>query len=159
MSPRTLVILITARRPTPTSWTCTNPECPKADLDHWAPGESYDTDSPAARAYADRIAAADWGGALVAHHYTRYLGDLSGGQAIGKILTRAFSLDGPGVSFYEFPEIAKPKLYKDAYRANLDSLDVSEGERRRMVDEVRVAFGLNQALFDELGANLADYLR
>lgn len=45
MSPRTLVILITARRP-PTSWTCTNPECPKADLDHWASGHCTSCSEP-----------------------------------------------------------------------------------------------------------------
>lgn len=39
---------------------------------------------PATRAYADRVAecAREWPGGYVAHHYTRYLGDLSGGQII-----------------------------------------------------------------------------
>lgn len=39
---------------------------------------------PATAAYADRIAevARTWPGGYVAHHYTRYLGDLSGGQVI-----------------------------------------------------------------------------
>src|ERR1700759_2543249 len=60
------------------------------DLDHWAPAETREVDSPAARKYRDRVLGASWGGALVAHHYTRYLGDLSGGQAIGKVLDRTF---------------------------------------------------------------------
>ena len=68
-----------------------------ADLDHWlgsagAPGGDRTVDSPAAAAYSARVrsAAAEWGGLYVAHHYTRYLGDLSGGQAIGRVLDRDF---------------------------------------------------------------------
>ncbi|MDV3123338.1 biliverdin-producing heme oxygenase [Mycobacterium sp. 21AC1] len=128
-----------------------------ADLDHWAPGVSRAVDSPAAEAYRDRITGLSWGGALVAHHYTRYLGDLSGGQAIGRILDRTFGLDGAGLSFYEFPMRAKP--YKDAYRARLDGLDLERDEIDRTVDEVRCAFSLNQQLFDELAANLPAYRR
>lgn len=128
-----------------------------ADLDHWAPAEAREAHSPAARTYRDRIISASWGGALVAHHYTRYLGDLSGGQAIGKVLDRTFALDGAGLAFYEFAVRAKP--YKDAYRARLDGLGLDDGEINRAVDEVKVAFGLNQALFDELAAKLPDYRR
>lgn len=42
------------------------------------------TPLPATAAYADRVAACahDWPAGFVAHHYTRYLGDLSGGQII-----------------------------------------------------------------------------
>lgn len=128
-----------------------------ADLAHWAPNSEHETNSPAAAAYRDRVASASWGGALVAHHYTRYLGDLSGGQAIGKILDRTFGLDGAGLAFYEFPVRAKP--YKDAYRARLDGLSLDADEVDRAVDEVKVAFGLNQALFDELADNMAAYQR
>jgi heme oxygenase (biliverdin-producing, ferredoxin) len=131
-----------------------------ADLEHWAPGRDRTVDSPAAEAYRDRLlAAGDWGGLLAAHHYTRYLGDLSGGQAIGRILDRSFELDGSGIAFYDFPAIPKPKPYKDAYRARLDSLGLTTGEISRVVDEVKVAFGLNQALFAELGADLDRYRR
>ena len=101
--------------------------------------------------------AGEWGGLLIAHHYTRYLGDLSGGQAIGRILDRTFELDGKGIAFYDFPEIEKPKIYKDGYRARLDALGMSAEEQDRVVDEVKVAFRLNQALFVELGKNLESY--
>ena len=52
--------------------------------------------------------------ALVAHLYTRYLGDLSGGQILRRAVVRAYGLAGPGettldaragVAFYDFPEI------------------------------------------------------
>ena len=126
-----------------------------ADLDHWAPGATRDVESRAAEAYRDRLVGASWGGALVAHHYTRYLGDLSGGQAIGKILDRTFDLGGAGLAFYEFAVRAKP--YKDSYRARLDGLDLDAEQIDRAVDEVKVAFALNQALFDELADNLPAY--
>lgn len=131
-----------------------------ADLDHWLPGGPRTVDSPAAAAYRARVEEAGaWGGLLAAHHYTRYLGDLSGGQAIGRILDRAFELDGRGVAFYDFPDIPKPKPYKDGYRARLDALGLSDAEVARVVDEVKVAFRLNQALFAELAQNLDAYRR
>ena len=126
-----------------------------ADLDHWAPGIDRDIDSPDARTYCDRVAGLSWGGDLLAHHYTRYLGDLSGGQAIGRILDRTFGLGGAGLAFYEFPLRSKP--YKDDYRARLDGLGLDAADVDRVVDEVKVAFRLNQGLFAELGDNLAAY--
>lgn len=132
-----------------------------ADLAHWMPGTaSYDVDSPAAATYVERIRRADWSGALVAHHYTRYLGDLSGGQAIGRVLSRTYDLaDGGGIAFYDFPAIPKPKPYKDRYRARLDALGLPAADIDRVVDEVKVAFRLNQALFAELGERLDEYRR
>ncbi|WP_307828174.1 biliverdin-producing heme oxygenase [Nocardioides sp. SYSU D00038] len=132
----------------------------EADLEHWAPGADREVDSPAADAYRERVeASAAWGGLYAAHHYTRYLGDLSGGQAIGRILDREFDLEGAGVAFYEFAEIPKPKPYKDAYRARLDALGLDATAKQRVVDEVRVAFRLNQALFAELGDQLDRFRR
>lgn len=129
-----------------------------ADLDHWLPGGPRVADSPATAAYRERLeAAAAWGGLIAAHHYTRYLGDLSGGQAIGRILDRTFDLGGRGIAFYAFASVAKPKRYKDGYRARLDALGLSPAETERVVDEVRVAFTLNQQLFAELGESLESY--
>ncbi|WP_043641860.1 heme oxygenase (biliverdin-producing) [Nocardioides alkalitolerans] len=131
-----------------------------ADLDHWAPAGPRTVDSPAASAYAERVTnATTWAPLFVAHHYTRYLGDLSGGQAIGRILDRTFELGGAGVAFYAFPAIPKPKPYKDAYRARLDGLNLDADEKQRVVAEVKAAFGLNQALFAELSVDLDRYRR
>ncbi|GAA3546535.1 biliverdin-producing heme oxygenase [Nocardioides daeguensis] len=131
-----------------------------ADLAHWAPGVDPEMlDSPAAAAYVERIrAGAAWGGLLAAHHYTRYLGDLSGGQVIGRVLQRTFDLpEDTGVAFYEFAQIPKPKPYKDGYRARLDALDLTSDEVDRVVEEVRAVFRLNQALFEELGEQIERY--
>jgi heme oxygenase len=127
----------------------------EADLRHWNPQGPNKIQSPAAEAYRDRIAGKSWGGALLAHHYTRYLGDLSGGQAIAKILDRTFALGGAGLAMYRFP--MRPKHFKDRYRARLDALQLGPDAVRPAVDEVKIAFGLNQAVFDELSANLPGY--
>jgi heme oxygenase (biliverdin-producing, ferredoxin) len=129
-----------------------------ADLAVWSPGGPADERTPAVTAYVERLAASGaWGGLFVAHHYTRYLGDLSGGQAIGATVRRTFDLtaDGAGTAFYAFPSIPRVKPYKDAYRARLDALAADEEQVARVVEEVRVAFRLNRALLDELGRDVA----
>ena len=127
-----------------------------ADLDFWTKGEGLTVSSPAADAYVARIEATRADPKLfVAHHYTRYLGDLSGGQAIGRILARTYGLERPeGVRFYDFPAIPKPKPYKDAYRARLDALPLTEEDKALVHAEVKDVFGLNGALFEELSQRL-----
>ena len=128
-----------------------------ADLAFWAP-DAPALVSPAADEYVARIlASAQWGGLYLAHHYTRYLGDLSGGQVIGRVLSRTFNLDGSGVDFYEFTAIPKPKPYKDEYRRRLDALGLSAADQQRVVDEVKVAFQLNRAIFEELADRLGQW--
>ena len=56
---------------------------------------------PATAAYAARIreTCATSATAYIAHHYTRYIGDLSGGVMIGRVVNRTFGLvDGVGGS-------------------------------------------------------------
>jgi heme oxygenase len=111
---------------------------------------------PATVRYVARIhEIADWPAGFVAHHYTRYLGDLSGGLAIGKRVARAYQLPegSPGVSFYRFTEIESPKRFKDTYRAELDTLPWTAAERERVIDEVLRAYRHNTEVFAEL-ANL-----
>jgi len=113
------------------------------------------TGTQAARAYAQRIreAANSAPHLLVAHSYVRYLGDLSGGQLLKRVAARALGLgiDGSsGLGFYEFPEIASPKRFKDNYRSALDAMPLSEAEQQSIVDEANLAFGLNAQIFDEL---------
>ena len=110
---------------------------------------------PATRAYAERVAelAAHWPGGFVAHHYTRYLGDLSGGQVIRGFAERAwgFTRKGDGVRFYVFEGIANPAEFKRGYREALDAFGGDEVERARVVEECRTAFALNTAVFADLG--------
>ena len=123
-----------------------------ADLDHWSPGRDRGTASPAAHAYRERIEGArDCPPLLVAHHYTRYLGDLSGGLLLARALRAGYpGLDEGGLAFYDFEAIGKPGAYKRSYRAALDDLPLDDLERARVVEEVRVAFRLNRALLEEV---------
>jgi heme oxygenase len=125
-----------------------------ADLRHWADGAPRDVDSSAVEEYRSRLETVR-GGLLLAHHYTRYLGDLSGGQVIRRTLDRVYNLGGVGLAFYDFPIHAK--RYKDSYRARLDDLTLRTEEVEQVVNEVKRAFRLNQALFDELTCHLAAY--
>jgi len=109
---------------------------------------------PTTARYVDRIetVAATWGGGFIAHHYTRYLGDLSGGQIIRTLMQRQFGFETNGVGFYLFDQIAKPKEFKDVYRAQLDAVTWGEEERDRVIDEVMVAYRFNTELFVDLAA-------
>ncbi|WP_067473077.1 biliverdin-producing heme oxygenase [Actinomadura hibisca] len=110
----------------------------------------------AATRYAERLREVcfDWPGGFVAHHYTRYMGDLSGGQYIGRQVQRSLDLgrDDAGVLFYRFP--GKPKGYKDAYRELLDAAPWDAAERARVIDEVKLAYRLNADITTELSREL-----
>jgi heme oxygenase len=103
--------------------------------------------------YAEHIKALvtsnDWV-RLLAHHYTRYLGDLSGGQAIASLVMRNLMLPPNFLSFYEFDSINDKVRYKESYRENLDTL-VSEEDHQKFIDEVVLAFEYNQKIFTALG--------
>ncbi|MFC9898329.1 heme oxygenase (biliverdin-producing) [Nocardia sp. NPDC127579] len=111
---------------------------------------------PATIAYAARIeeCARDWPAGYIAHHYTRYLGDLSGGQVIRGTAEKLWDLPrrGDGVRFYVFDGIGNPAAFKREYRSLLDELPIDELERRRALDEAQRAFTMNTAMFAELAA-------
>ena len=91
---------------------------------------------------------------LVGHHYTRYLGDLSGGQILRGIADKALDLpEGEGLHFYEFPEIEDNKEFKTNYRASLDSLPISQSGANAIINEANYAFRLNMYMFDEIQGN------
>lgn len=87
-----------------------------------------------------------------AHAYTRYLGDLSGGQIIKRMLERHYGLGPEGITFYSFEEIPKSKPFKDVYRERLDGLELDQQQLAEAVAEAKGAFRLNQDLFADLGA-------
>ena len=113
--------------------------------------------SPAGKAYVERIreVAQTEPELLVAHCYTRYLGDLSGGQILKKISQRAMNLtDGQGTAFYEFDQIPDEKAFKNKYREAMDELPIDMATAEKIVDEANAAFGRNMELFEELEGNL-----
>lgn len=108
---------------------------------------------PTTARYVERIreiARDGWAGGFVAQHYTRYLGDLSGGQVIRTLMQRQFGFDTNGVGFYLFEQIASPKKFKDTYREQLDAVPWDDVERERVIDEVLLAYRFNTELFEDL---------
>lgn len=111
------------------------------------------TPLPATRRYVDAISATRHDPVrFVAHHYTRYLGDLSGGQIVAHRMRLHYGLDETTLSFYAFDGIDKLKRYKDAYRERLDALGLDDDGVERLVTEAVAAFGHNQQMFADLDA-------
>ena len=88
---------------------------------------------------------------LIAHHYTRYIGDLSGGQILRGIAKKALNPpEGEGLHFYDFPHIIDAKAFKTDYRAALDCLVLSEQQKNALITEAHYAFRFNMYIFDEI---------
>lgn len=116
----------------------------------WHPAR---TATPSSRAFADRVAevANHDPVLLVAHVYTRFLGDLSGGQMMGRTAQKSLGLDSDeGLSFYRFDGIADVDAFKTAFRAKLDAMPISAAEQERVIEEARLSFVLNNGLTAEV---------
>ncbi len=88
---------------------------------------------------------------LVAHTYTRYLGDLSGGQIIKRLVQKTLNLpEGQGTAFYEFFHVDNVANFKHVFRQGLNSVEVTRKEGEELVQEARDVFMLNIGLFEEL---------
>ena len=106
---------------------------------------------PSTAGYVERLyAAASDPERFVAHHYIRYLGDLSGGQVIGKLLTRTYGLSGAGVRFYDFSALGAPPRFRARYRALLDAAPWDSAARSRVAAEAVHGFELNIAVLTEM---------
>lgn len=113
--------------------------------------------SEATKAYVAQIhkAAQEDPEMLIAHLYTRYIGDLSGGQILKKIAVNAMNLnEGEGTNFYEFAQIPDEKAFKNMYRATMDSLPITPEKADTIVEEANGAFHHNMNMFQELEGNL-----
>ncbi|MBE9195155.1 heme oxygenase (biliverdin-producing) [Synechocystis sp. LEGE 06083] len=91
---------------------------------------------------------------LIAHCYTRYLGDLSGGQSLKNIIRSALQLpEGEGTAMYEFDSLPTPgdrRQFKETYRDVLNSLPLDEATMNRIVEEANYAFSLNRDVMHDL---------
>lgn len=112
----------------------------------------------AARAYAERLREAP-PLQLAVHAWVRYLGDLSGGQALGGVVARLLALPGgaagDGVAFYRFPAIDDIASYKQRFRAALDAIPLAAAEADAAVEEAREAFRLNVRVFEDVARRTA----
>jgi heme oxygenase len=127
----------------------------RADLEYLYGADWADrmTVTPATRSYRDRILAVCAGrsGRFIAHHYVRYLGDLSGGQIVRGALERTGAATaGRGADFYTFEALPDRGAFKRGYRALLDSLPEDRDYRRELVAEARRAFALTTDVYADL---------
>ncbi len=119
----------------------------EADLKAIA-GPGWKTDVPLLTAgddYGRSVRAAGLGDGirLVAHGYTRYLGDLSGGQILKRILKRSMALRDHQLTFYDFPELQAYGTFKDEFRTALDAAASEISDWSSVLDEARSAFRSN----------------
>lgn len=135
-------------------------EALETDMEYYFGPEWRSTVEPTAatRKYMARVreVAASEPYLLVAHMYTRYLGDLFGGQMMGGMARRSLNLDaGCGTAFYTFDEIpaAEIKPFIEEWYTELNKLDLTEEQKQKIVDEGNLVFALNIELFEELEGN------
>ena len=109
---------------------------------------------PASRRYADRVArAADGDGALlIAHCYTRYLGDLNGGRIIARRLVDLFGVSASTLAFTRFDGIPVLSDFAERYRIALDQAGLHIRDTDRVVEEAALAFQMNIHLSNEAAA-------
>ncbi|KAI9016756.1 hypothetical protein DFJ74DRAFT_678134 [Hyaloraphidium curvatum] len=90
---------------------------------------------------------------LMAHSYTRYFGDMSGGQFISEQLKTNWNLEGDqGRKFYRFNVPSIPE-FKAKYVAAMDTIAAqildSLAKEDRFVDEALAVFALNDDMLRE----------
>ncbi|WP_199431331.1 biliverdin-producing heme oxygenase [Qaidamihabitans albus] len=121
--------------------------------------ESAIRPAPATERYVERLRAVafDWPGGYVAHHYTRYLGDLAGGQVVRSLLNRTYGVTGAGARFYDFGRVGSPSAFRKRYRALLDGAGWDPTERERIVAETLLAFELNIAVLADLAETVEEF--
>lgn len=110
---------------------------------------------PAAQDYVERLRMLDaqHPELLAAHSYVRYLGDLSGGQMLDRIVRDSLRLgtgSNVGADFYDFGDAQATSATRIAYRQALASLPVSAEDGAAIVAEARHAFELHGRLFEQL---------
>nr|YP_009396623.1 Heme oxygenase [Vertebrata australis]ARW65809.1 Heme oxygenase [Vertebrata australis] len=113
--------------------------------------------SPATQSYVNRIRQVSYTSSelLIAHSYTRYIGDLSGGQILKKIAKNAMQLpDNLGTAFYDFELIDDEVKFKDLYRKSLNNIPLTKKQIEQIISEANTAFNLNMKIFQELNSNL-----
>lgn len=102
--------------------------------------------------YAARVEWAGLSDMLIAHCYTRYLGDLYGGRMLAQRIMTRFGPDFRAIAFVTFPDIHDLDVFREAYRRDLDQVGGHLSDVEGVVEEAAVAFELNIQLSLEVGA-------
>lgn len=118
---------------TPNATTAAAPPTPPAEAHAYA-------------AHLDRLGA-DEPALLIAHAWLRYLGDLNGGQIVGRIVRESLGLSATATTFYDFPELPDPHAAAVAWRSALNELPLDAETESRILDEACAGFHRHIALF------------
>lgn len=119
----------------------------------WKKASNVIVSSPATRAYVAHVkqVAQTEPYLLIAHQYTRYLGDLFGGQMMGGMAQRSLNLQqGQGVAFYNFQDIPDTTEFITGWYTRLNALDLTDEQKKAIVNEANVVFDLNIGILQEL---------
>ena len=96
---------------------------------------------------------------LVAHAYVRYLGDLSGGQLLKRIVAKIPHMPlGLGAAFYDFGDAETTQGLIRDFRTGLENIPASETQVDSIVAEAKQAFERHRALFQQLAVT-EEYLK
>ena len=107
---------------------------------------------PATATYVARLQSLGSRGdpALLAHVYTRYLGDLHGGQILRRVVERCYP--GQGAAFHDFGSPERVLQLREQVRQVLAGAPLAPAEQDRVVGEACWSFGQYRRLFHELAA-------
>jgi len=99
----------------------------------------------AGRLYAERVRDASHGEGhgLIAHAYTRYLGDLNGGAVLSRVLARTLGLEAAALAFYQYPTVADRVAFLAVVRQAFDQAGAVVREPASVLQEVEAAFACN----------------
>lgn len=126
----------------------------ESDLAFWRV-DPYTAESPLAEAefYHETVQAAVDSGSpqrILAHHYTRYMGDMIGGQVISRQLQKMYGMAPEGISFYDFSDIGDIYHYRKTYKSLYDLIPWDNDERDEFIAEAKRAYAANSAFFEAL---------
>jgi heme oxygenase len=104
---------------------------------------------PEGEHYAEVVAEAAEGDGvgLIGHAYTRYLGDMSGGQTVSRVLADTLGLDADARNLYDFASVGALEPFKIRYREALDRAAFETERPDAILAAAMRAFDLNIALF------------
>lgn len=131
----------------------------EVDLQHWLGGLELPSDAKYAKMRAvaeayvrDLQQEAGDAKALLCHHFLHYNAVLSGGQFLSGQICAVESIntevDSTGVSFYIFPEVKRPAARVKQYLIDMDTIDLSDEDRDRMVPIMRRVYDDMGKIFD-----------
>ena len=96
-----------------------------------------------------------WPGGFLAHHYTRYLGDLSGGRSSAGRPSKCTGSTTMGCASIGSTTSTTRANTRMAIAPTLDTAPWSEAERRRIIEESRRSFRMTGAMLGELDPSSA----